>query len=178
MSVLSILTSQEKSIPPLCEPHGERRRWIDFLQSSTTCVIFLAAIDEYDVYFHETEQGEVRLKNRLQESIELFNEIGEYEWLAHTTFILFLNKVDLFREKIKTSRIRDHFTDYRGFPDSVEDGLDFFKRQFLEIRRSTMGRRMKYSHYTCATDTENMRVVFGCVKDTVLLLNLQQYNLL
>jgi hypothetical protein len=28
------------------------------------------------------------------------------------------------------------------------------------------------------SDTENMRFVFACVKDTVLQLNLQQYNLM
>jgi hypothetical protein len=38
----------------------------------------------------------------------------EYQWLSHATFILFLNKVDLFREKIKMADISKHFPDYKG----------------------------------------------------------------
>lgn len=34
-----------------------------------------------------------------------------------------------------------------------------------------------YSHITCATDTENIRFVFAAVKDTILQLNLKEYNL-
>lgn len=34
-----------------------------------------------------------------------------------------------------------------------------------------------YSHFTCATDTENIRFVFAAVKDTILQLNLKEYNL-
>lgn len=34
-----------------------------------------------------------------------------------------------------------------------------------------------YSHYTCATDTENIRVVFKAVKDTLFRENLEKFNL-
>ena len=34
-----------------------------------------------------------------------------------------------------------------------------------------------YSHFTCATDTENIRFVFAAVKDTILQANLREYNL-
>lgn len=34
-----------------------------------------------------------------------------------------------------------------------------------------------YSHFTCATDTENIRFVFAAVKDTILQHNLKEYNL-
>jgi len=35
-----------------------------------------------------------------------------------------------------------------------------------------------YTHVTCATDTNNMRVVFNAVKDIVIRKNLQQGGLL
>lgn len=35
-----------------------------------------------------------------------------------------------------------------------------------------------YPHFTCATDTENIRFVFAAVKDTILRQNLQVFNLL
>ena len=34
-----------------------------------------------------------------------------------------------------------------------------------------------YSHFTCATDTENIRFVFVAVKDTILTANLKDFNL-
>ncbi len=34
-----------------------------------------------------------------------------------------------------------------------------------------------YTHYTCATDTENIRVVFKAVKDTLFQNNLDKFNL-
>ena len=34
-----------------------------------------------------------------------------------------------------------------------------------------------YSHFTCATDTDNIRFVFHAVKDYILQKNLEEYNL-
>lgn len=34
-----------------------------------------------------------------------------------------------------------------------------------------------YAHFTCATDTENIRFVFEAVKDTILRNNLTDFNL-
>lgn len=34
-----------------------------------------------------------------------------------------------------------------------------------------------YRHFTCATDTENIRVVFKAVKDTLFRENLDRFNL-
>lgn len=35
-----------------------------------------------------------------------------------------------------------------------------------------------YSHYTCATDTENIKVVFEAVRHTIVMSNLSQFQLL
>jgi len=37
--------------------------------------------------------------------------------------------------------------------------------------------KIVYSHFTCATDTENIRFVFAAVRDTILQYNLKEYNL-
>lgn len=34
-----------------------------------------------------------------------------------------------------------------------------------------------YTHFTCATDTKNIRFVFKAVKDTLFIDNLQDFNL-
>jgi len=155
---------------------AEREKWINFLQSRITCVIFLGAIDEYNTNFIECEESE-REKNKLLEAIELFGTIQNYSWLEHTTFILFLNKIDIFEEKIRIYNIIDHFPDFPGFPRDAENGKRFIRRLFLEQNSNNGNNRMVYTHETCATNTEDMRFVFEAVKDTILQLNLRQYNL-
>lgn len=41
--------------------------------------------------------------NRMHEAIQLFDEICNSKWFKSTAMILFLNKCDLFREKIQVS---------------------------------------------------------------------------
>ena len=48
------------------------------------------------------------------DSLELFEEISQNEFLENTEFILFLNKHDLFVEKLKTSKLSSCFPDYEG----------------------------------------------------------------
>jgi len=153
----------------------ERTQWIDFLAQKITCVIFLAAIDEYDTYLL-TEDNQ-RL-NRLKESIEIFSQIQLQIWLNNKTFILFLNKKDIFEEKIKKSHLIDHFDDFKGFKRESASAHEFIKRKFMETQPPQRHRsRMIYTHKTCATDTENMKIVFEVVRDTILQINLRHYNL-
>ena len=137
-------------------------------QKEITCVIFLAAIDEFDTYVL-TEDSKVRSgqqeeqlmsgslqeqKNKLVESIEVFKEIQNIEYLSHATFILFLNKVDVFREKIQTSNLIDHFDDFpEGFEKDENFALKFLKDRFINANLDRSGRpiRQIYSHQTTAT---------------------------
>ena len=101
-------------------------------QNQITCVIFLAAIDEFDTYIlPDNKVGGLlcwwsslsenhplfvfqRQKNKLVESLEVFAEIQNNPCLKQKTFILFLNKVDVFREKILNANLIDHFSDFPG----------------------------------------------------------------
>jgi len=171
-----VVTDIQFKITDVGGDREERDRWINFLQTKITCVIFIGAIDEYDTMFHENNDDGAE-KNRLSESIELFAAIQNYSWLDHTTFILFMNKVDVFQEKIQNSNIGDFFPDYTGFPKDAETGKAFIRKKFLERNAQRRTSRMIYTHDTCATNTEGMRFVFEAVKDTILQLNLRQYNL-
>ena len=93
-------------------------------------------------------------KNKLVESIEVFKEIQNIEYLSHATFILFLNKVDVFREKIQTSNLIDHFDDFpEGFEKDENFALKFLKDCFINANLDRSGRpiRQIYSHQTTAT---------------------------
>jgi hypothetical protein len=48
------------------------------------------------------------------ESMRLFESICNSRWFINTSMILFLNKKDLFMEKIKKTSIKIAFPDYKG----------------------------------------------------------------
>jgi hypothetical protein len=53
-------------------------------------------------------------QNRMQESLNLFDSICNNKWFTDTSIILFLNKKDLFEEKIKKSPLTICFPEYGG----------------------------------------------------------------
>ena len=53
-------------------------------------------------------------QNRMEESLKLFESIVNNRWFVETSVILFLNKKDLFEEKITTSPLTICFPDYSG----------------------------------------------------------------
>lgn len=54
------------------------------------------------------------LQNRMMESMKLFDSICNNKWFTDTSIILFLNKKDLFEEKIKKSPLTICFPEYTG----------------------------------------------------------------
>ena len=49
------------------------------------------------------------------EALMLFDSICNSTWFTKTSMILFLNKIDIFKEKIKDSPIKKYFPDYKGY---------------------------------------------------------------
>lgn len=56
----------------------------------------------------------VSFQNRMQESLKLFDSICNNKWFTDTSIILFLNKKDLFEEKIRKSPLTICFLEYTG----------------------------------------------------------------
>lgn len=54
------------------------------------------------------------LQNRMHESLKLFDSICNNKWFTDTSIILFLNKKDIFEEKIKKSPLTICFPEYTG----------------------------------------------------------------
>jgi len=52
--------------------------------------------------------------NRMIESMKLFDSICNNKWFVDTSIILFLNKKDLFEEKIARSPLNICFPEYQG----------------------------------------------------------------
>uniref|UniRef100_A0A2P2HYG0 Guanine nucleotide-binding protein subunit alpha n=1 Tax=Hirondellea gigas TaxID=1518452 RepID=A0A2P2HYG0_9CRUS len=148
---------------------SERRKWIHCFENVTS-IIFLVALSEYDQILFESDN-----ENRMEESKALFKTIITYPWFQHSSIILFLNKKDLLEEKILHSHLVDYFPEYEGPMKDAIAAREFILRIFVDLNPDP--EKIIYSHFTCATDTDNIRFVFAAVKDTILQLNLKEYNL-
>lgn len=62
--------------------------------------------------------------NRMIESMKLFDSICNSKWFVETSIILFLNKKDLFEEKIQRSPLTICFPEYTGKPSSLQSRLE------------------------------------------------------
>jgi len=149
---------------------NERKKWIHCFEN-VTCVIFVAAISEYDQVLYEDETT-----NRMHEAINLFDEICNSRWFKETSIILFLNKKDLFESKIQTKSIQEAFPEYNGEPNDLEASQEFLQNQFESKNRSQ--EKEVYTHVTCATDTSNIAHVFNAVKDIIIKKSLREGGLM
>ncbi|XP_034941094.1 guanine nucleotide-binding protein G(q) subunit alpha isoform X4 [Chelonus insularis] len=148
---------------------SERRKWIHCFENVTS-IIFLVALSEYDQILFESEN-----ENRMEESKALFKTIITYPWFQHSSVILFLNKKDLLEEKIMYSHLVDYFPEFSGPQREAGAAREFILKMFVDLNPDN--EKIIYSHFTCATDTENIRFVFAAVRDTILQFNLKEYNL-
>jgi guanine nucleotide-binding protein G(o) subunit alpha len=142
---------------------SERRKWIHCFEN-VNAIIFCAALSEYDQMLAEDAT-----MNRMTESLHLFETIFNNRFFVKTSFILFLNKRDLFEEKIKHSPLTACFPEYDG-PNEFKPAALYIERQFRSIKISE-GNDI-YSHLTCATDTQNVQFVLYAVTDMIVIKNL------
>ncbi|XP_040272988.1 guanine nucleotide-binding protein subunit alpha-14 [Bufo gargarizans] len=148
---------------------SERRKWIHCFENVTS-IIFLVALSEYDQVLAECDN-----ENRMEESKALFRTIITYPWFQNSSVILFLNKKDLLEEKILFSHLIDYFPEFAGPKQDAKSAREFILKLYQD--QNPDKEKVIYSHFTCATDTENIRFVFAAVKDTILQLNLREFNL-
>uniref|UniRef100_A0A914VUH3 Uncharacterized protein n=1 Tax=Plectus sambesii TaxID=2011161 RepID=A0A914VUH3_9BILA len=149
---------------------SERRKWIHCFDS-VNAIIFICALSEFDQKLVEDDQT-----NRLRESMILFKQICNSSVFSdNCSMILFLNKKDLFAEKIKKSSITIAFPEYKGNM-SYEAQAKYIERRFERLNENT--RRQIYAHYTCATDTNQVQVVLDSVVDTVMRANITNAGML
>ncbi|KAK3533597.1 hypothetical protein QTP70_023406 [Hemibagrus guttatus] len=153
---------------------SERRKWIHCFEYVTS-LIFLASLSEYDQVLEENNKD-----NRMEESLTLFYTTIHSPWFANSSIILFLNKMDILAEKIKTSDLQNYFPRFQGKKRDPDAAMEFIREMYKQQAQNPEKKENKtiYPHFTCATDTNNIRKVFSDVKDTVLIKSLQEYGVL
>jgi len=108
---------------------NERKKWIHFFEG-VTAEIYVTSLSEYDQKLEEDDTT-----NRIVESLKLFEETINSKWFGNSHIILFLNKSDLFKEKIKTNDPKIIFPDYTGGCNERE-AFEYIKEQFVSRNKN------------------------------------------
>ena len=129
---------------------SERKKWVHCFER-VTAVIFVGALAEYDQTVWEDN-----VTDRSKESVNS-------SWFQKTAMILFLNKVDLFREKLfrvpyrlEGVRNEDFEGPYAEDPEAdkeecIQAAADHVLQKYLNSREAYLDKAV-FHHLTCATD--------------------------
>lgn len=152
---------------------SERRKWIDCFDS-VDAVIFVAALSEFDQNLAESKRT-----NRMVEALELFRTVCNNRAFANTSVLLFLNKKDVFEEKLQYSDIaaQKPFADYDGPPNDLNNGIIYFIEKFKDC---LINDEMTDSFIQpcTATDTNNMEFVLDSTRTIIMTDNLRRSGFL
>lgn len=148
---------------------SQRTKWFQCFDEVTS-ILFMVSSSAFDQVIMED-----RKTNCLIESCMIFETIVNNKCFANVSIILFLNKTDLLKDKIKFSNISDYFPQFQGRPDDLQDVQSFILQMFDSRRRERS--KALFHHFTTAIDTENIKFVFHAVKDTILQDNLKSLML-
>lgn len=176
---------------------NERRKWIHCFDN-VNAVVFVASCSEFDQKLFEDETQVICSlemfrdscnhpsfahnlstyltllpQNRLEEAIQLFEQICNSKWFKTTSMILFLNKRDLLEEKLAEKVFADYITDYKG-PNELKPCCEHIKQMFLAKNKAD---KSVYVQITCATDTSNVKFVFNAVVAIILEENMKSSGL-
>ncbi|KAF7817345.1 guanine nucleotide-binding protein alpha-1 subunit isoform X1 [Senna tora] len=174
---------------------NERRKWIHLFEG-VTAVIFCAAISEYGepkvLTSHMPSRYDQTLfedenKNRMMETKELFEWVLKQPCFEKTSFMLFLNKFDIFEKKILKVPLNacEWFKDYQPVSSGkqeIEHAYEFVKKKFEELYfQSTAPDRVDrvFKIYrTTALDQKLVKKTFKLVDESLRRRNLFEAGLL
>ena len=166
---------------------SERRKWIHCFKQ-VGAIVFLASLSEYDQMMYGNQNI-----TRLEESIALFQTV--MDWFEYSSFILFLNKMDIFKQKImySDSHLSKYYPDFDGpekdeisaqqfilskfdnakpkfhdeFFDWKENDTRFFELNKKVNQRSHKHNQVTYFHHSCMLDSTSIPGIFVNLKITV-----------
>ncbi|KAF8587097.1 guanine nucleotide binding protein, alpha subunit, partial [Ramaria rubella] len=122
----------------LCDVSGQQSEWKKWIHCfvNVRALVFLVSLIEYDQMLYEDE-----CINHMEEALTLLDSICNSRWFIKMRMILFLNKIDLFAEKLSSFMCRG---------DNYGAACDCFLHCFICLNWSVLSKQI-YAHYTCAT---------------------------
>ncbi|KAF8803373.1 heterotrimeric G protein alpha subunit [Phlegmacium glaucopus] len=151
-----------------------RTAWLPYFDS-VNVIIFLSPVSVFDQRLEEDHNV-----NRLEDSIILWTSICSSKLLAKTQLILFLNKCDLLRRKLKRGiKVKQFLPSFGDRPNEVMTVVKYFREKFRDIQKQfSPERRSVYIYPTTVTDTAATATTLETVRDGVLRENLAASQLI
>ncbi|KAJ3346535.1 Guanine nucleotide-binding protein G(i) subunit alpha-2 [Entophlyctis luteolus] len=148
---------------------SQRKKWASFFEG-VQAIIFIVSISAYDQVCLEDHS-----LNRMVDSLNVFKSVLSMKIFEKTGIVLFMNKMDVFKEKLTRSKISDYFPDFKGV-NNFEEGSGFFIGKFQGLNQQ-QGREI-HIHLTLAIDSEQLNGVMRAVFYLIFMANMKQSDLL
>ncbi|KAF9485697.1 heterotrimeric G protein alpha subunit [Pholiota conissans] len=152
----------------------KRSAWLPYFDN-VNVVIFLSPVSVFDQRLEEDPSV-----NRLEDSIILWTSICSSKLLNRTQLILFLNKCDLLRRKLRRGvQVRQYLPSYGDRPNEVMAVVKYLREKFKDIaKQHSPENRTCYVYPTTVTDTTATATTLETVRDGVLRDNLAASQLI
>jgi hypothetical protein len=160
--------------------YSERSKWASFFSDRIPhAVIFFLALDEYNIVNTEM-RSTAQTKYDLAFSVFRDHICTPGPVLEHNICrIVFLNKVDLFQEKIRDDKKWKEFKEIFGYTGerSVNEAIHFIQQKLIdESSKSRKGNLI--IHITNALDTALMTKVSAAIRNAIVDYSLKDLGLL
>jgi GTPase SAR1 family protein len=139
---------------------SERRHW-DQVIEKPAAVVFFVALSDWNL---PTVGGKM---TKMEESLQIWEEVITMEAFQASFFILMLNKVDVFKDKLKRIDFKESYPQYSGDAKNADEAATYLRGLFLSKFPADHSDSVQ-THVTCALDTEQMKTVFGAMQTAML----------
>ncbi|KAF8200087.1 G-protein alpha subunit [Pholiota molesta] len=141
-----------------------RPAWVPYFDN-IQAIIFRAPVSCFDERLSEDSKV-----NRLEDSFLLFREICSSKLLAKATMILFLNKCDLLKRKLRAGvQVKHYLPSFGARPNEAGAVVKYLREKFREVmKQSSPEQRWSYFYATSVVDTEATATTISAVRDSIL----------
>ncbi|KAI0046303.1 G-protein alpha subunit [Auriscalpium vulgare] len=149
---------------------SSKNKWMQAVDDITS-IVFCASLADYDA------EALGPTHRALDESLVLFENVVNSRWFQHTSVILALTKLDIFRAKLATVPLEKYAFDYKDGADAGK-ASKYILRQYMARNHAHL---RVYPIIVEATDpaaTVCNRTILTAVKDTILQSVLRTSNIL
>ncbi|CAA7268550.1 unnamed protein product [Cyclocybe aegerita] len=141
-----------------------RHAWLPFFDN-VQAIIFLAPVSCFDERLSEDSKI-----NRLEDSFLLWRSICGSKLLSKASMILFLNKCDLLKKKLRSGiPVKKYLPSYGERPNDASAVVKYLREKFREIlKQQSPEIRQSYFYATTVIDTKATATTIKAVKDSII----------
>ncbi|KAK7002474.1 guanine nucleotide binding protein, alpha subunit [Favolaschia claudopus] len=141
---------------------GSRAAWIPFFDM-VQAIVFLTPLSFYEVLEEDTRV------NRLEDSVILWKDICANTLLQNCQLILFFNKMDILKAKLRAGLIiNEYVPSFADRPNTYIGATTYFKEKFKAYHKRSSPKPRSFFYYeTTAVDTRSTAKIIGAVHEEI-----------